>query len=94
MCVCVCVRVCATRTSVRVRVYVPSNGVTICELYNGALLNQCVSQRLSDCLVTGPVSATGTKGYPARGTRLHKGGFTLSTPSSALTRFHTPLKCV
>ena len=66
MCVCVCVcaraRVCATRTSVRVRVYVPSNGVTICELYNWALLKQCVSQRLSDCLVTGPVSATGTKG--------------------------------
>ena len=23
-----------------------------------------------------------------------KGGFILSTPSSALTRFHTPLKCV
>ena len=54
--------VCATRTSVRVHVYVPSNGVVICELYNGALQNQCVSQRFSDCLVTGPISATGTKG--------------------------------
>ena len=25
-----------------VRVYMPSNGVIICELYNGALQNQCV----------------------------------------------------
>ena len=47
MCVCVRARVCvcATRMSVRVRVYVPSNGVVICELYNGALQNQCVCRK-------------------------------------------------